>query len=130
MPAPTFDDEFDTLNLSTGPWKPAISWAPNGTTDPTVSSWSVNPAWGPTSAADANIFSDSNGVLSMAVKPTPGDVKPSDVGSKPLRLWRLGRDRPQPLRERHRPGQPAPEPGGGDVRERHAALQVQLVDKT
>ena len=83
-PAPTFDDEFDTLNLSTGPWKPAISWAPNGSTDPTVSSWSVNPAWGPTSAADANVFSDSNGVLSMAVKPTPGDVKPSDVGSKPF----------------------------------------------
>ena len=84
MPAPTFDDEFNTLNLSTGPWKPAISWAPNGTTDSTVSSWSVNPAWGPTSAADANVFSDSNGVLSMAVKPTPGDVNPSSVGSKPF----------------------------------------------
>ncbi len=83
-PAPTFDDEFDTLNLSTGPWKPAISWAPNGTTDPTVSSWSMNPAWGPTSATDANVFSDSNGVLSMAIKPTPGDVKPSDVGGKPF----------------------------------------------
>ena len=83
-PTPTFDDEFDTLNLSTGPWKPAISWAPNGSTDPTVSSWSMNPAWGPTSAADANVFSDSNGVLSMAIKPTPGDVKPSDVGSKPF----------------------------------------------
>ena len=84
MSAPSFDDEFNTLNLSTGPWKPAISWAPNGTTDPTVSSWSVNPAWGPTSAADANVFSDSNGVLSMAIKPTPGDVKPTDVGNKPF----------------------------------------------
>lgn len=81
---PTFDDEFNSLDLTNGPWKPAISWAPNGTTDPTTSSWSMNPAWGPTSAADANVFSVTNGVLSIAIKPTPADVTPSSVGNAPF----------------------------------------------
>jgi len=88
-PAPTFDDEFNTLDLSGGPWKPAISWAPNGSTDATLSSWSMNPAWGPTSAADANVFSDTAGVLSIAVKPTPADVSPSSVGNQPFLAGQL-----------------------------------------
>jgi len=88
-PTPTFDDEFNTLDLSSGPWKPAISWAPNGSTDPTQSSWSMNPAWGPTSAADANVFSDTAGVLSIAVKPTPADVSPSSVGNQPFLAGQL-----------------------------------------
>ncbi len=88
-PTPTFDDEFNTLDLSSGPWKPAISWAPNGSTDPTLSSWSMNPAWGPTSAADANVFSDTAGVLSIAVKPTPADVSPSSVGHQPFLAGQL-----------------------------------------
>ncbi len=82
-PAPTFNETFNKLSSvvgSGGAWQPAISWAPNGLTDPTTTSWSVNPAWGPTSAPDANVFSISNSVLSIAVKPTPADVKPSDVG--------------------------------------------------
>ncbi len=86
---PTFDDEFNTLDLSKGPWKPAISWAPNGNTDPTLSSWSMNPAWGPTSAADADVFSDAGGVLSIAVKPTPADVNSSSVGNQPFLAGQL-----------------------------------------
>jgi len=74
---PTFDDEFNTLSLdngTTGTWAPSIWYSPNGSTDPSLTTWEVNPLWGPTSAADANVYSVSNGVLSMAVKPTPADV--------------------------------------------------------
>jgi len=86
-PKQTFDGAFTSLSStlgSGGAWQPAINWAPNGLTDPTTTSWSMNPAWGPTSAVDANVFSISNGVLSVAVKPTPADVKPSDVGGAPF----------------------------------------------
>ena len=39
----------------------------------------MNPAWGPTSAPDDNVYSVLNGVLSIAIKPLPSDVNPSDV---------------------------------------------------
>ncbi len=73
----TFDDEFNSLSLnngSGGTWAPAYGWAPNGSTDPSVSSWHVNPFYGPTSGSDANVFSDNNGVLSIGIKPTPGNL--------------------------------------------------------
>ena len=81
----TFDEEFNSLSLnngSGGTWSPTFSYNPNGATDGTLSSYQVNPLWGPTSAPDANPFSISNGVLSMAIKPTPADVK--GVISKPF----------------------------------------------
>ena len=81
----TFDDEFNKLSLdngSTGTWQPAISWSPNGLTDPTISSWTMSPTWGPTSAADANVYSAKDGVLSIAFKPTPADVNLNDVGGR------------------------------------------------
>ena len=84
---PTFDDEFNKLSLdngTTGTWMPAVFYNPNGSTDPSISSWETNPNWGPTSAPDANVYSVSNGVLSMAIKPTPADVSPSDVGNAPF----------------------------------------------
>jgi len=74
---PTFDDEFNTLSLdngTTGTWQPSMFYSPNGSTDPSISSWEMSPLWGPTSAADANVYSVSNGVLSMGIKPTPADV--------------------------------------------------------
>ena len=40
--------------------------------------------WGPTSATDANVYSVSNGVLSMAVKPTPADVSAAATGNTPF----------------------------------------------
>ena len=74
---PTFDDEFNTLSLdngTTGTWMPSIFYNPNGSTDPSISSWEVNPLWGPTSSPEANVYSVNNGVLSMAIKPTPASV--------------------------------------------------------
>ena len=90
----TFDDEFDSLTLnngSGGTWSPAFPYSPNGSTDGTLSSYQVNPLWGPTSASDANPFSIDNGVLSMAIKPTPDDVK--GVVSTPFIAGRLLTDR-------------------------------------
>ncbi len=90
----TFDDEFNSLSLnngSGGTWSPAFSYSPNGSTDDTLSSYQVNPLWGPTSASDANPFSIGNGVLSMAIKPTPADV--SGVVSKPFITGQLLTDR-------------------------------------
>ncbi len=90
----TFDDEFDSLSLnngSGGTWSPTFSYSPNGSTDDTLSSYQVNPLWGPTSASDANPFSVGNGVLSMAIKPTPADVK--GVVSKPFITGQLQSDR-------------------------------------
>ena len=87
----TFDDEFNTLSLdnnSSGTWQPSIWWSPNGSTDDTISSWSVNPMWGPTSGSDANPFSVDNGVLSIAIKPTPGSVSGS-VQNKPFLAGQL-----------------------------------------
>jgi beta-glucanase (GH16 family) len=80
----TFDDEFNTLSLyngSSGTWQPSYSWAPNGLNVGT--SWLVNPMAGGTSAADANIYSVSNGTLSIGIKPTPGDVLGA-VGNTPF----------------------------------------------
>ena len=74
---PTFDDEFNALSLDngrTGTWAPSIWYSPNGSTEPSISSWEVNPMWGPTSAPEANVYSVSNGVLSMGIKPTPASV--------------------------------------------------------
>lgn len=90
----TFDEEFDALsfnNGSGGTWSPAFSYSPQGSTDGTVSSYQVNPLWGPTSASDANVFSTSNGVLSIAIKPTPADV--SGAISKPFIAGQLLTDR-------------------------------------
>ena len=74
---PTFDDEFNKLSLDngiTGTWMPSIFYNPNGSTDPSISSWEVNPLWGPTSSAEANVYSVNNGVLSIDIKPTPASV--------------------------------------------------------
>ncbi len=90
----TFDEEFNSLSLNSGSggtWSPAFSYSPNGSTDDTLSSFQVNPLWRPTSAADANPFSISNGVLSMAIKPTPADVK--GAVSKPFITGQLLSDR-------------------------------------
>lgn len=90
----TFDEEFDSLSFNNGTggtWSPAFPYSPNGSTDNTVSSFQVNPLWGPTSAPDANVFSIDNGVLSMAIKPTPDDVK--GVISKPFITGQLLTDR-------------------------------------
>ena len=90
----TFDEEFNSLSLnngSGGTWSPTFSYNPNGATDSSLSSYQVNPLWGPTSAPDANPFSISNGVLSMAIKPTPADVK--GVISKPFIAGQLLTDR-------------------------------------
>ena len=89
-----FDDEFNSLSLnngSSGTWSPAFSYSPNGGTDSTVSSFQVNPLAAATSAADANPFSINNGVLSMAIKPTPADI--SGVAGKPFITGELMTDR-------------------------------------
>ncbi len=82
--APTFDDEFNNglslWNGTSGTWQPAYSWSPNGYADSTMSSWMVNPNYGPTSQADADPYSVQNGVLNIAFEPTPADVSPSNVG--------------------------------------------------
>ena len=82
----TFDDEFNSLSLnngSGGTWSPAYGWAPNGQTSGMTSSWEATPFYGPTSGGDANVFSDNNGVLSIGIKPTPGNISDS-VGGKPF----------------------------------------------
>ena len=90
----TFDDEFDSLSLkngSGGTWSPAFSYSPNGSTDDSISSYQINPLYGPTSASDANVYSVSNGVLSMAIKPTPSDI--SGTVSKPFIAGQLLTDK-------------------------------------
>ena len=90
----TFDDEFNSLSLrdgSGGTWSPAFSYSPNGSTDSSLSSYQVNPLYGPTSASDANVYSVSNGVLSMAIKPTPADV--SGAVGKPFIAGQLLTDK-------------------------------------
>jgi beta-glucanase (GH16 family) len=90
----TFDDEFNSLSLrngSGGTWSPAFSYSPNGSTDGSLSSYQVNPLYGPTSASDANVYSISNGVLSMAIKPTPADI--SSTVSKPFIAGQLLTDK-------------------------------------
>ena len=83
---PTFDDEFNTLSLydgKTGTWQPSMFYSPNGTTDSSISSWEVSPFWGPTSAPEANVYSVSDGVFSMGIKPTPASVSAA-VNNKPF----------------------------------------------
>ena len=90
----TFNEEFNSLSLnngSGGTWSPTFSYNPNGGTNSTLSSYQVNPLWGPTSASDANPFSINNGVLSLAIKPTPADVK--GVISAPFIAGQLLTDR-------------------------------------
>ena len=82
----TFDDEFNSVSLnngSSGTWSPAYGYSPNGATNGTISSWDVNPLWGPTSGSDANVFSAGNGALSIGIKPTPGSVSGA-VENKPF----------------------------------------------
>ena len=74
---PTFEDTFSTLSLwngSTGNWQPAYDWSPDGYTNSSMSSWLVNPAYGPTSEADADVYSINGNGLNMAIKPLPADV--------------------------------------------------------
>ncbi len=91
----TFDEEFNSLSLnngSGGTWSPAFKYSPNGSSSGSTSSWEVNPLWGPTSGADANVFSVSNGVLSIAIKPTPADVSAA-VNNAPFLAGQLITDR-------------------------------------
>ncbi|MGD0104567.1 MAG: glycoside hydrolase family 16 protein, partial [Rhodopila sp.] len=81
----TFDDEFDSLNLwngSSGTWQPSYFWSPDGYAASDMSSWFVNPGYGPTSAADADPYSIVNGNLDIAVMPTPADVASPAVGGQ------------------------------------------------
>ena len=91
----TFNEEFNALSLnngSGGTWSPAFSYAPNGTMGGNTSSWEVNPLYGPTSGADANVFSVSDGVLSIAIKPTPASVSAA-VNNAPFLAGQLITDR-------------------------------------
>ena len=45
-----------------------------------MSSWLVNPAYGPTSAADADVYSINGNGLNMAIEPLPSNVSSSSVG--------------------------------------------------
>lgn len=91
----TFDDEFNSLSLnngSGGTWSPAYGYSPQGGTNDTLSSYQINPLYGATSAADANVYSTNSGVLSMAIKPTPSDVSGA-TGGKPFIAGQLITDR-------------------------------------
>jgi beta-glucanase (GH16 family) len=80
-----FDDEFNSLQLwngSSGTWQTSYSWSPSGYSADDMSSWFVNPLYGPTSAPDANPYSVANGVLSMKIMPRPADVSPAQVGNR------------------------------------------------
>lgn len=82
----TFEDTFTnggTLSLwngSNGLWQPAYDWSPDGYMDSSMSSWLVNPAYGPTSAADADVYQLSSSGLDMEIKPLPSNVSSSSVG--------------------------------------------------
>ncbi len=78
-----FDDEFNALNMwngASGTWQASYTWSPNGYMASDMTSWFVNPSYGPTSAGDANPYSISNGVHSIGVKPTPSDVNAANIG--------------------------------------------------
>lgn len=80
----TFDDEFSSLSIwdgTSGTWQYAYSWSPNGYDSD--GGWLVNPDWGPTSAADADPYSISNGVLSIGLIPTPTSTL-SSVDDQPF----------------------------------------------
>ena len=83
--APTFDSEFDTLEVSgRGQWTPNMPWATadgRNQDDPSEAGFYVNPNFAP--LASASPFSVTNGVLDLATKPVPASVDPSLVGGKP-----------------------------------------------
>ena len=82
----TFDDEFNSLNLwngTSGTWQPSFTWAADGESVAGSETWWSNPGYGPTSAADANPYKVSNGVLNLEALPTPADVSASAVGGQP-----------------------------------------------
>jgi len=106
----TFNEKFDALSLNNGAggtWSLAFKYSPNGSGGGGTNSWEVNPLWGPTSSADANVCSVNDGVLSMAIKPTPASVSAA-VDNAPFlagrlitgRLWRFDGHGQEPLRGR------------------------------
>ena len=84
-PAPTFDSEFDTLDVSgRGQWTPNMPWATadgRNEDDPSEAGFYVNPNFAP--LASASPFSVTNGVLDLATKPVPTGIDPSLVDGKP-----------------------------------------------
>ena len=83
--APTFDSEFDTLDVSGhGQWTPNMPWATvdgRNQNDPSEAGFYVNPNFAP--LASASPFSVTNGVLDLATKPVPAGIDPSLVDGKP-----------------------------------------------
>ena len=83
--APTFDSEFDTLDVSgRGQWTPNMPWATadgRNQDDPSEAGFYVNPNFAP--LASASPFSVTNGVLDLATKPVPAGLDPSLVDGKP-----------------------------------------------
>lgn len=80
-PGTTFDDEFTTLDLSK--WHPVYDWSPDGYADEAMSSWLVNPGYGPTSAPDANPYAVTANGLSLKIMDRPADVPADAVGGRP-----------------------------------------------
>jgi beta-glucanase (GH16 family) len=81
----TFDDEFNSLNLwngVSGTWQASYFWSSNGYASSDMSSWFVNPGYGPTSKADADPYSIANGDLDIGVIPAPTDVATSNIDGK------------------------------------------------
>ncbi len=83
--APTFDSEFDTLDVSgRGQWTPNMPWATadgRNEDDPSEAGFYVNPNFAP--LASASPFSVTNGVLDLATRPMPAGIDPSLVDGKP-----------------------------------------------
>jgi beta-glucanase (GH16 family) len=80
-----FDDEFNSLdfwNGTSGTWQTSYSWSPDGYAGSDMSSWFVNPMYGPTSTADANPYSVVDGVLKLGIIARPSDVASSSVGGE------------------------------------------------
>lgn len=80
-PLPVFSNGFSDSGL--GPWTPSYTWAPEGYAGGDMSSWWLNPGYAPTSAQNTDPFSVKDGMLSIGIKPTPSNVKSSDVGGRP-----------------------------------------------
>ncbi len=87
-PVPSFDSEFNdgSIDLSgNGQWQVNMPWANASGMNQVagdLATFSVNPNYGPTAAA--NPFSVASGVLSIGEHPIPSSVNPADVGNKPL----------------------------------------------
>ena len=83
--APTFDSEFDTLDVSgAGQWTPNMPWDTvdgRNEDDPSEAGFYVNPNFAP--LASASPFSVTNGVLDLATKPVPTGLDPLLVDGKP-----------------------------------------------